>query len=166
MLYWFMAKQREKVSKHVMTRNTNLGMTISKMGNNDHLGLWNCISGNYDTRVDVKVTKGRKAFVTTTGLGSGKEVISWTILVPMVTSELWVMDDSNIDQLGSFQKLIARRCQRFPNWSPSATSYACLGWIGLENYIHTKRLLQCTYKNDSPDGRKFNIESSLVGWHI
>ena len=163
-LYWFMAKQREKVSKHEMTRNTNSGMTISKRGNNDHLGLWNCISGNYDIGVEEKVTKGRKAFVTTTGLGSGKEVmIFWTILVPMVTSELWVMDDSNIDKLDSFQKLIARRCQRFPNWLPSSTNYACLWWIGLENYIHTKKLL---FIKTIAQMDESSIVSSLVGWHI
>ena len=116
----------------------------------DHVGLKNC-TNDYGDRIDEKISKGRKALCASTGIGIKKGGISmklcsfiyWTIIVPIITfaSELWVLTDQDIDKLDKFHRYAGRKMQRFHNRSSVNTSYECLGWMRLENFIYAKKLL-------------------------
>ena len=117
----------------------------------DHVGLKNCICGDFSERIDEKISKGRKALCASSGIGMKTggiplkicTFIYWSIIVPIVTfaSELWVMSDCDIDKLDKFHRYAGRKVQRFYNRTPITTSYECLGWMRLENIVYTKKLL-------------------------
>ena len=80
----------------------------------DHVGLKNCVGGDFTDRIEENISKGRRAFCAASGIGiqtGGLTLriccfIYWTIIVPIVTyaSELWVIRDSDIDKLDKFQR--------------------------------------------------------------
>ena len=117
----------------------------------DHLGLKNCISGNNDVRIKEKISKGRKALNAAAGLGlkpggltiKACSIIFWSMVIPILTfaSELWVMNDDDINLIESFQRYSGRRIQRFHSRSPNETSYVALGWLRIEYFIYVKKLL-------------------------
>ena len=97
------------------------------------------------------VTKGRKVFNASTGLGIRKSglnmgtcsTIFWQVAVPTLTfgSEVWVCSENDNDLLLSFQRYAGRRVQRFPFRAPNSSSFYGLGWIKLTSYIKVKKLL-------------------------
>ena len=117
----------------------------------DHLGVKCSSTGNNNERTKDKIAKGRKALGAASGIGLKRGGISmiacnlvfWSFIVPMVTygTEVWVLDETDINLLEDFQKYAGRRLQRFSSRSPSQTSYTCLGWIRLEVFIYVKKLL-------------------------
>ena len=117
----------------------------------DHLGVKCSITGNNDERTNDKISKGRKALGASSGIGVKKGGVSmlacnlvfWSFIIPMVTygCELWVMTENDINLLDSFQKYAGRRLQRFPQTSPSHTSFTGLGWMRVEMFIYVRKLL-------------------------
>ena len=63
--------------------------------------------------------------------------------VPIVTfsSELWILNDEDINTIECFQRYAGRRIQRFNSRSPNESSYAGLGLIRLEYFNYIKKLL-------------------------
>ena len=117
----------------------------------DHVGLKNCVGGDYTDRIVEKISKGRKALCAASGIGFKKGgltlkiccFIYWTIIVPIVTyaAELWVLNDADIEKLDKFHRYAGRKAQRFHQRAPITTSYECLGWMRLENFVYAKKLL-------------------------
>ena len=78
----------------------------------DHVGVKNCLFGNYCSRTDERVIKARRAFnsILNTGIkrkGLNMSVVTslfWSIIVPIATygSEVWVMKGEEIDTLRKF----------------------------------------------------------------
>ena len=95
----------------------------------DHVGLKNDITGMNNERINKKVSKGRRALHTASGIGlkpGGITIkacclIYWKIVIPIITfaSELWILDEYDIRALDNFQKYAGRRIQCFPTKSPS-----------------------------------------------
>ena len=115
------------------------------------VGIPAYLFGNFGTRVDERISKGRRAFnsILNTGIkqkGLGMSIITslyWSIVVPVVTygSEVWVLKGDEIDALRKFQRYVGRRSQRFPQRSPNFSAYAPLGWVSLEKVVYVKKLL-------------------------
>ena len=88
-------------------------------------------------RLNEKVRKGRKALNAAAGLGlkpggltiKGCSIIFWSMTIPIVTfsSELWVLNDDDVNIIEYFQRYSGRRIQRSHSKSPNETSYASLG---------------------------------------
>ena len=116
----------------------------------DHLGLKSCTQ-DQTIRVIEKVKKGRKVFNMAAGLGlkpggltvKTSSLLVWSMIVPIIlyASELWVLKDSDVVILDTFQRYMGRRVQRFPPRSPNETSCVGLGWLRLELFIYVKKLL-------------------------
>ena len=112
---------------------------IKERNDYDHLGLRNSRNGDNSVRLNDKIRKGRKALNAAAGLGlkpggltiKGCSIIFWSMTIPIVTfsSELWVLNDDDINTIERFQRYSGRRVQRFHPKSPNETSYAGLGWI-------------------------------------
>ena len=70
-------------------------------------------------------------------------VIFWSMIVLIVTygAELWVLKNTDIELLDKFQRYAGRRVQRFRRRALNESSFATLGWMRLQNYIHGKKLL-------------------------
>ena len=117
----------------------------------DHVGVKNCLVGDFSERVDKHISKGRRCFNALSSLGIKKRGISmktcatlfWTIIIPVVTfgSELWVLKGHEIEFLRKFQRQIGRRCQRFPDRSPNYSAYIPLGWLSIDRMIQIKKLM-------------------------
>ena len=117
----------------------------------DHVGVKASVTGNNYTRASEKISKGRKALNAATSLGVKRygltmqacSTIFWSMIIPIVTygSELWILDERDIDMLDSFQRYAGRRVQRFHNRSPKQTSFVGLGWMRIESFINGKKLL-------------------------
>ena len=130
----------------------------------DHVGVKNCLFGDFSSRVEERISKGRRSFnsILNSGVkrnGLSMSVISslfWTIVVPIVTygSEVWVLKGEETDSLRKFQRYVGRRSQRFHQHSPNFSAYAPLGWISLEKVVFVKKLLFfrsiCIMKDTSP----------------
>ena len=124
---------------------------IKERNNYDHLGQRNSRNGDNSVRLNEKIRKGRKALNAASGLGlkpggltiKGCSIIFWSMTIPIVTfsSELWVLNDEDVNNIEYFQRYSGRRVQRFHPKSPNETSYAGLGWIRIEYYIYIKKLL-------------------------
>ena len=114
----------------------------------DHVGVKVCILAGDNSRVEEKIGKGRRTLNATSGLGIRKNGLSmktcnlifWTVVVPTLTfgSEIWCINDREVELLQSFQRYSGRRVQRFPKRSPKCTSYYGLGWIRIETYSSKK----------------------------
>ena len=117
----------------------------------EHLGVKSCLHDDNDSKVEDKVSKGRKTLNAASSLGFKRNgltmiacnLIYWAVVIPIVTfgCELWNVTDHDYDILMSFQRYAGRRVQRFPKRSPSTTSSFGLGWIRLPTYIMIKKLL-------------------------
>ena len=70
-------------------------------------------------------------------------IIFWSVVVPVLTfgAEIWYLNDSDIEDILSFQRFAGRRVQRFPHRTPKCSSFYGLGWIRLTTYICVKKLL-------------------------
>ena len=145
-------ENRHKHTKGKKFRNFRLGKAkVNETVEYDHVGVKNCLFGKYGTRVDERISKGRRAFnsILNTGIkrkGLGMSVISslfWSIVVPVVTygSEVWVIKDDEIDALRKFQRYVGR------------SAYAPLGWVSLEKVVYVKKLLflrsVCVFKDEA-----------------
>ena len=140
-------------------RVTNITLQQFKLGHEkipekttyEHVGVKFTILDSNDERTKDKIAKGRKALGAASGIGMkwggismlASNLVFWSFIILMVTygPELWVMTDSDVNLLDNFQRYAGRRLQRFPSWSPSQTSYACLGWVRIELFIYVKKLL-------------------------
>ena len=117
----------------------------------EHLGVKTCIHDDNDSRIEDKISKGRKTLNAASGLGFRRDgltmtscnLIYWAVVVPIVSfgCELWTLSERDSENLMSFQRYAGRRVQRFPKRSPSTTSSYGLGWIRLTTYILIKKLL-------------------------
>ena len=87
-------------------------------------------------------------------------IIFWCLIVPILTygSELWVLKQCDIDELGKFQRYAGKRFQRFPKWAPNETSFKGLGWMRLETYIYAKK---CVYLYYLSQGRRVSVQNSF-----
>ena len=131
-------------------RNYRLGSeSVPEKTSYDHVGIKTCNGHNYNIRTEEKIGKARRALSAASSLGIKKggismracNIIFWCLIVPILTygSELWVLKQSDIDELDKFQRYAGRRFQRFPKWSPNETSCKGLGWMRLETYIYMPR---------------------------
>ena len=70
-------------------------------------------------------------------------LIFWSLIVPITLfgSELWVLQEQDMQDIDCFQRQIGRRIQRFHPWSPTHTSIRGLGWMRLETVIYAKKVL-------------------------
>ena len=117
----------------------------------DHVGVKNCLFGDYTERVEERISKGRRCFNALCSLGIKKSGITmrtcatlfWSIIIPVTTygSELWSLKCHEIELLRKFQRQVGRSCQRFPNRSPNCSAYAPLGWLSIDRMIQVKKLL-------------------------
>ena len=117
----------------------------------DHVGVKNCLFSNYKPRTDERISKGRRAFNAITSVGIKRKGISmkvcstlfWTIIAPIVTygSEVWVLRNDEVEALRKFQRLVGRKCQRFPPNSPNYSAYIPIGWLSIDRFIQGKKLL-------------------------
>ena len=117
----------------------------------DHVGIKNCLFGDYTERVEERISKGRRCFNALCSIGIKRSGITmstcatlfWTIIIPVTTygSELWSLKSHEIELLRKFQRQVGRRCQRFPDRSPNYSAYAPLGWLSIDRFIQVKKLL-------------------------
>ena len=117
----------------------------------DHVGVKNCLFGDYTERLVERISKGRRCFNALCSLGIKKSGITmrtcatlfWSIIIPVVTygSEIWVLKCHEIELLRKFQQQVGRRCQRFPDRSPNYSAYAPLGWLSIDRMVQIKKLL-------------------------
>ena len=117
----------------------------------DHVGVKACLFLENNSRVEEKISKGRRALNATAGLGIRQNglnigtcnLIFWVIVIPIITfgCELWQLTDGDLEKLQAFQRFAGCRIQRFPQRSPSSSSYFGLGWLRLETFVYVKKLL-------------------------
>ena len=110
-----------------------------------------CLFIDNTSRIEEKISKGRKTLNASTGLGIRKNglnmgtcnIVFWQVVVPTITfgSEVWVSSETDDELLLNFQRYAGRRVQRFPQRSPNGSSFYGLGWIKLTLYIQIKKLL-------------------------
>ena len=114
----------------------------------DHVGIKNCLFGDFTERVEERISKGRRCFnalcsivIKRSGITmSTCATLFWTLIIPVTTygGELWSL---KIELLRKFQRQVGRRCQRFPDRSPNYSAYAPLGWLSIDRFIQVKKLL-------------------------
>ena len=149
MVYGESKREAERNSKF---RNFKLGKDkVKEKTEYDHVGVKNCLFGNFTVRTEDRISRGRRAFNSVTSIGIKKKgvcmsvctTIFWAIIMPIVTygSELWVLRGNETELLRSFQRYVGRRCQRFPKRSPNYSAYYPLGWISIDRFIKVKKLL-------------------------
>ena len=117
----------------------------------DHVGIKMIIFNDCTTRVEEKVSKGRKTLNACMGLGIRKKglnmatcnAIYWQVVIPTVTfgSEVWVNSEKDDEILLAFQRYSGKRIQRFPQRTPNSTSFFGLGWLKITSFIKVKKLL-------------------------
>ena len=138
--------------KNALDRVFKLGNgRIKERREYDHVGVKACLYQDGNSRVEEKISKGRRTLNATAGLGirqnglniSTCNLIFWVIIMPIITfgSEIWMLTNDDIDKLQAFQRYAGRRIQRFPPRSPSSSSYYGMGWVRLETYIYVKKLI-------------------------
>ena len=117
----------------------------------DHVGIKSCIKGDGHVRTEEKISKARKVLNMNTNVGIRKgglnlmtcNLIYWTIVIPTLLfgCEVWVIKHKDIELLNAFQRYAARRLQRFRFNSFNATSYACLGWMNIIQFIKARKII-------------------------
>ena len=147
MVYGESVPEHKKFKKY---RNLMLGKEkINEQTEYDHVGVKNCLFGNFKPCIDDRISRGRKALnsILSAGIrakGLNMAVITslfWTIIVPVTTygGELWVMRGEEIESICKFQRYSGRKCQRFNARSPNHSAYCPLGWISMEKIVCTKK---------------------------
>ena len=145
-------EDRKTFERNSTNRIFKLGKDrIKERAEYDHVGIKACLFHEGNNRLEEKISKGRRALNATAGLGirhNGLNIgtcnlIFWVIVIPIITfgCEIWQLTDSDLDKLQAFQRYAGRRIQRFPQRSPSCSSYYGLGWLRLETYVYVKKLL-------------------------
>ena len=135
MVYGENKRESERNSKY---RIFKLGSDkVNEKSDYDHVGVKNCLFGNYTIRTEDRISRGRRAFNAVTSIGIKNKgvcmsvctTIFWAIIMPNVTygSELWVLGGNETELLRKFQRYVGRKCQRFPNRSPNYSAYYPLG---------------------------------------
>ena len=149
MIYGENMKEHKKGKRF---RNFMLGRDkVQETVEYDHVGVKNCLFGNFNPRVEDRISRGRRAFnsILNSGVkrnGLNMSVVStlfWTIVIPIVSygSEVWVLKGDEIELLKKFQRYVGRKSQRFNQRSPNYSAYMPLGWISLEKVVYIKKLL-------------------------
>ena len=102
-------------------------------------------------RTEEKVKKARKVLNMSSSIGIKRgglnlgtcNTIFWTIIMPILCfgCEVWVVKKKDVEILSVFQRYAGRRLQRFHNRSVNITSYICMGWINIVNYIKVRKLI-------------------------
>ena len=103
------------------------------------------------SRVEEKISKGRKTLNASSGMGFRKNglnmgtcnIIYWQVVMSTVSfgSEVWVLSERDKELLNSFKTYAGKRIQRFPQRSPNTSSSYGLGWLKITSYIRVKQLL-------------------------
>ena len=124
---------------------------IKEKDNYDHVGVKMSIFPDDTSRVEEKISKGRKTLNASSGMGFRKNglnmgtcnIIYWQVVMPTVSfgSEVWVLSEGDKELLNSFQTYAGKRIQRFPQRSPNTSSSYGLGWLKITSYIQVKQLL-------------------------
>ena len=117
----------------------------------DHVGIKTCVLGDSHIRTDEKISKARKVLNMSSSLGikrgglnlSTINLIYWTVIIPILCfgCEIWVIKRKDEALLSAFQRYAARRLQRFHTRSVNITSYICLGWMSIVNYIKGRQIM-------------------------
>ena len=117
----------------------------------DHVGVKACLFSYDETRVEEKISKGRKTLNAASGLGirrNGLNVMTcnkifWSVVVPTLLfgCGLWILNVKDKDNLQAFQRYAGRRIQRFPQRSPNASSFFGLGWMKLTTFVAAKKVI-------------------------
>ena len=108
------------------------GAKVKEKSTYDHVGVKACLFREDESRVEKKISKGRKTLNAASGLGIRKNGLNimtcnkvfWSVVVPALLfgCKLWVLSDKDKDNLLAFQMYARRRIQRFPQRSPNASS--------------------------------------------
>ena len=117
----------------------------------DHVGIKICVLGDSHVRTEEKISKARKVLNMSSSLGikrgglniSTSNLIYWTVIIPILCfgCEIWVIKRKDEVLLSAFQRYAARRLQRFHTRSVNITSYICLGWMSITNYIKARQVV-------------------------
>ena len=149
MIYGESKREHEKGKKY---RTFKLGpQKVPEKHVYDHVGVKNCLFGDFSERLEDRVSKGRRCFNALCSLGVKKRGISmktcatlfWSIVIPVATfgCELWPLKGQEIENLRKFQRQLGRRCQRLPDRSPNYSAYVPLGWLSIDRYVQIKKLM-------------------------
>ena len=108
----------------------------------DHVGVKMCIFNDDTTRIEEKISKGRKTLNASSDLGIQKNdlalstcnMIFWQVVVPTITfgCEVWVPTDKDEELILLSNGMQVKECNAF---------HRGLGWLKLTSYINIKRLL-------------------------
>ena len=117
----------------------------------DHVGIKTCVLGDKHIRTEEKIIKARKVLNMSSALGikrgglnlSTINLIYWTVIIPILCfgCEIWVVKKKDEALLEAFQRYAARRLQRFHTRSVNITSFVCLGWMNIVNYIRARQVI-------------------------
>ena len=124
---------------------------VSEKLHYDHVGVKTCVLGDTHCRTEEKIIKARKVLNMSSSIGikrgglnlSTSNLIYWTVIIPILCfgCEIWVIKKKDEELLAAFQRYAARRLQRFHNRSINITSFVCLGWMNIVNYIKARQVI-------------------------
>ena len=117
----------------------------------DHVGVKMCIFPDDTSRIEIKISKGRKTLNASSGMGFRKNglnmgtcnVIFRQVVIPAATfgSEVWIMSEKDEELFNSFQIYAGKRVQRFPQRAPNISCSYGLGWLKITSFVRVKQLL-------------------------
>ena len=117
----------------------------------DHVGVKTCVQGDFHVRTEEKVMKARRVLNMSSSLGMRRgglnlstcNLIFWTVIMPILCfgCEIWVIKRRDEELLAAFQRYAARRIQRLHTRSVNITSFFCLGWMSIVNYINALKMI-------------------------
>ena len=117
----------------------------------DHVGVKTCVKGDTHVRTEEKVKKARKVLNMSTNMGIRKgglnlntcNLIYWTIVIPTLLfgCETWVIKQNDCRLLEAFQRYAARRLQRLHASCFNITSFFCMGWMNIVQYIKARKII-------------------------
>ena len=100
------------------------GQGLKKRALYDHVGVKACLFRGDESRVEEKISKGRKTLNAASGLSIRKNGLNimtcnkifWSVVIPTLLfgCEIWVLSYKDKDNLLAFQRYAGRRIQRFP----------------------------------------------------
>ena len=100
-------EKKQEAVKNAKFRNYHLGQDEVKVTNKyEHIGVINCLFGNYTARTEDRISRGRRTFNAVTSIGIKSKgvcmsictTVFWAIIMPIVTygSELWVLHPDEV----------------------------------------------------------------------